>query len=85
MFVPSFCTTDRVRLSWVAVADVFKPLLDRNASADGSRLRLRMQPIPLHRADQRAKAREELIQVVATELLDQALMAEAMSCGLDAA
>ena len=80
MFVPSFCTTDRVRLNWVAVADVFKPLLDRNASADGTRLRLRMQTTPLRRADQRAKEREELIHAVASELLDQALMAEAISC-----
>ena len=85
VFIPSFCTTDRLSLSWVAVVDVFQLLQDSNTSADGTRLRLRMQTIPLHRADQRAKAREELIQVVATELLDQALMAEAMSCGLDAA
>ena len=85
VFVPSFCTMDRVHLSWVAVVDVFQLLRDCNASADGTRLRLRMQTIPLRRANQRAKAREELIQAVATELLDQALMAEAMSCGLDAA
>ena len=85
VFVPSFCTTDRVRLSWVAVVDVFQLLRDCNASEDGTRLRLRMQTIPLRRADQRVKAREELIQAVASELLDQALMAEAMSCGLDAA
>ena len=85
VFVPSFCTTDRMSLSWVAVVDVFQLLQDCNASADGTRLRLRMQTIPLHRADQRVKAREELIQAVASELLDQALMAEAMSCGWDAA
>ena len=85
VFVPSFCATDKVRFSWVAVVDVFQLLQDFNASADGTRLRLRMQTIPLPRADQRAKAREELIQAVATELLEQALMAEAMSCGLDAA
>ena len=85
VFIPSFCAMDRVHLSWVAVVDVFQLLQDCNASADGTRLRLRMQTIPLHRADQRVKAREELIQAVATELLDQALMAEAMSCGWDAA
>ena len=85
VFVPSFCTMDRVHLSWVAVVDVFQLLRDCNASADGTRLRLRMQTPPLRRADQRAKAREELIQAVATELLDQALMAEAMSCGWNAA
>ena len=76
---------NRFHLSWVAVVDVFQLLRDCNASADGTRLRLRMQTPPLRRADQRAKAREELIQAVATELLDQALMAEAMSCGWDAA
>jgi len=85
MFVPSFCTTDRVRLSWVAVADVFKPLLDRNASANGTLRRLKIQTIPLLRAHQRVKEREELIHAVASELLDQALMAEAISCGWDAA
>ena len=72
-------------LSWVAVVDVFQLLRDRHTSADGTRLRLRMQTIPLPHADQRAKAREELIQAVASELLDQALMDEAVSCGWDAA
>ena len=85
VFIPSFCTTDRLSLSWVAVVDVFQLLQDSNTSADGTRLRLRVQTIPLRRADQRAMARKELIQAVARELLDQALMAEAMSYDLHAA
>ena len=85
VFIPSFCTTDRLSLSWVAVVDVFQLLQDSNTSADGTRLRLREQTIPLRRADQREMARKELIQAVARELLDQALMAEAMSYDLHAA
>ena len=46
VFLPSFCTTDRVLLTWVAVVDVFQLLRDCNASGDGTRLRLRMQTPP---------------------------------------
>ena len=85
VFLPSFITTNKVNLSWVAVVDVFRMLQDVDASQDGTRLRLRVRTIPLRRRNHRAMASKELIQAVAEELLVQTQMDTEPNSGLDAA
>ena len=79
IFRPSFSNASDEPLTWVAIVDVFQLLQDCNAGLNGTRLRLRMRTIPLHRAQQRAQARKELMHAVAKELLEQSLMTEAMN------
>lgn len=83
VFLPSFSGDEA--LTWVAIVDLIQLLRDSSATADGSRLRLRLSTIPIRGAHARAQARKELIKAVATELLDQALIHEAMVAGLQAA
>ena len=85
MFRPSFSNTTDETLTWVAVVDVFQLLQDCQAGRNGTRLRLRMRTIPLHRAQQRAQARKELMHALAEELLEQTLMPDALHSEWDVA
>ena len=84
-FYPSFIASSDATLTWVAVVDLFQLLQDSSASLSRTHLRLRMRTIPLHHAQQRLQARQELIDAVAKELLEQTLMANSLNYECDAA
>ena len=85
VFKPSFITEPGEAATWVAVVDLLQLLQDPGSCGDPSRLRLRMRTIPLGSAQQRQQARRELIQAVASELLNQELTHEACPAMQDAA
>ena len=85
VFKPSFSTEPEEAATWVAVVDLLQLLQDPGSCGDPSRLRLRMRTIPLRSAQQRQQARRELIQAVASELLNQELTHEACPAMQDAA
>lgn len=84
VFKPSFSTGPEEAATWVAVVDLLQLLQDPSCG-DPSRLRLRMRTIPLRSAQQRQQARRELIQAVASELLNQEHTHEARSAIQDVA
>lgn len=83
VFRPSFSNEEA--LTWVAVVDLLQLLKDTNAAADGTRMRLRLRTIPIRGAGARTQAKAELIKAVARELLEQALLDEALHQNLNAA
>ena len=85
VFKPSFSTEPEEAATWVAVVDLLQLLQDPGSFTDPSRLRLRMRTIPLRSAQQRQQARRELIQAVASELLNKEFTHEARPAMQDAA
>ena len=85
VFKPCFSKESREAATWVAVVDLLQLLQEPGSSGDPSRLRLRIRTIPLRSAQQRHQARQELIHAVASELLNQELMHEALPALQDAA
>ena len=85
VFKPSFSTKPDEAATWVAVVDLLQLLQTPGSCGNPSRLRLRMRTIPLRSAQQRQQARRELIQAVASELLNQELTHEARPAMQDAA
>ena len=83
VFRPSFSSEEA--LTWVAVVDLFQLLRDSKAAADGTRMRLRLRTIPIRSIAERSQARQELMKAVARELLEQALLDEALSINQQAA
>ena len=85
IFKPSFSTEPGEAATWVAVVDLFQLLQKQGSSGDPSRLRLRVRTFPLRSAQQHHQARQELIQAVASELLNQERAHEALPALQDAA
>ena len=85
VFKPSFSKEPGEAATWVAVVDLLQLLQDSDSYREPSRLRLRMRTIPLRSAQERHQARQELIQAVASELLNQELTDELVPDLQDAA
>ena len=85
IFKPGFSTEPEEAATWVAVVDLFQLLQKPGSSRAPSRLRLRVRTFPLRSAQQRQQARQELIQAVASELLNQEQAHEELPALQDAA
>ena len=85
VFRPSFITNREEAATWVAVVDLSRLLHESSESEELSRLRVRIRIIPLNSTRQRRQARQELVNAIASELLNQELTHEVLPALQDAA